>query len=65
VIDTFVGCSYEDHKAILMSIFGKPLIFITNPESAQDIFQAKNKWVDKTGDFQELFEDLMPSAFPM
>ena len=63
LIEYFVGSNYEDHKAVLMNLFGKPLLFITDPDSAQDIFQAKNKYVDKTGDFQAINEDLMPRSF--
>ena len=48
LIEKFVGTNYEDHKAILMNLIGKPMLLITNPESAQDVFQAKNKYVDKT-----------------
>jgi cytochrome P450 len=54
---------YENRKGILMNLFGSPLIWITNPESAQEVFQTKNKIVDKTGVWQQVFEDLMPSAF--
>ena len=63
LFEHFIGKNYEDHKAFLVNIFGKPLLFITNPESALDIFQAKNKLVDKTGELQEMFEGMMPSSF--
>ena len=54
---------YENHKAVLINIWGKPLLSITNPETAHDVFQTKNKIVDKTGVWQQIFEDHMPSAF--
>ena len=32
------ACKYENYKAVLMNIFGKPLIFINDPAMAHDVF---------------------------
>ena len=39
----------EKNKAIVTNIFGNVLIHICDPAMAQDVFVAKNKYVDKTG----------------
>jgi hypothetical protein len=70
IVDYFIDpeegpttAKYENHKAVLINLFGKPNILINSPESVHDILQTKNKLVDKTGDLQFVFEDLLPTAF--
>ena len=55
-------CKYENHKAAIINFFGNPLLVVMDPSMAQDIWQTKNKIVDKTGAWQQMFEDLIPSS---
>lgn len=63
VLDFGEGYKPEDHKVILSNLFGTCRLGICDPAIAQEIFSTKNKFVDKTGLFQEVFEDVIGSSF--
>jgi len=46
-----------------MNLFGKSIMHITDIDMVQDLVVNKNKLVDKTGIFQQIFEDIAPNAF--
>ena len=41
----------QKHKVILTNVIGNVILNICDPKMAQEVFQAKNKYVDKTGIF--------------
>jgi len=46
-----------------MNVCGMTLMSINDPEMVQELFTTKNKLVDKTGVFQQVFEDHMGDSF--
>jgi cytochrome P450 len=56
------GYKAENHKAVLWNRFGKPVLSVFDPDMTRDIFMTKNKLVDKTGLFNEIFEDQISSS---
>ena len=47
-----------------MVVFGtSPVLVIADPEMAQEIYTKKNSIVDKTGQHQFMFEDLIGKSF--
>ena len=57
------GYSSKDHKVILKNLLGYPVLTICDADMAHEVFVMKNKFVDKTGHFQQMFEDLASGAF--
>ena len=53
----------ESTPTHMMNLLGVPLLSINDPAMAQEVFTTKNKFVDKTGDFQLIFEDHAPDSF--
>ena len=58
--DRFAG---ETSPGYIYNIFGKPMLCIYDPEVVQELFTTKNKFMDKDGVFQQLFEDHLEDAF--
>ena len=47
-----------------MAVYGTcPVLVITDPEMTQDLYTKKNSIVDKTGQHQFMFEDLLGKSF--
>ena len=57
------GYKPENHKAILMNLFGKSIMQITDIDMVQDLVVNKNKLIDKLPTIQQIFEDIAPNAF--
>ena len=53
----------EDSPGYIMNCFGTPLLSIYDPEVVQELFTTKNKFMDKTGLFQQVFEDHCEDSF--
>ena len=47
-----------------MAVYGTcPVLVIADPEMTQDLYTKKNSIVDKTGQHQFMFEDLLGKSF--
>ena len=53
----------EGSPGYIMNVFGTPLLSIYDPEVVQELFTTKNKFMDKDGLFQQVFEDHLEDAF--
>jgi len=67
-VDRHLGAGKRDFnsknsKVLLKNLLGYPVLTICDADMAHEAFVTKNKFVDKTGHFQQMFEDLASGAF--
>lgn len=53
----------DNKKAHLLNIFGVPHLSIGDAKMVNDLLTTKNKFMDRTGLFVQMFEDFIPSSF--
>ena len=63
LLDFGEGYKAGDHKVIIVNLFSTTVLYICDPQLAQELFTKQNKFIDKTGKFEEIFEDIMGKSF--
>ena len=53
----------KDHPNLLINMFGRINLFITDPAAVQDMIVTKNAQIDKTGEFEAAFLNIFGRAF--